>query len=208
LRRLFKQFKVPFSRYKAPENSLERDDTISYEEYSMARMVIRIQRRLSLGLKRAFITHLKLLGSSENGESLWKTYQLKESDFSIDFTTPVLYDLYQQQKLVTARMDTYKAVVDQEELSKINAMKKILKMTDEEIDQNFLNLIKEKQLVALADYYADKINDENKPLDFKSPLRLSGEENEEEEGGETGGEGSEETGGGEAPEAPPADNSG
>lgn len=201
LRRLFKQFKVPFSRYKAPENSLERDDTITYEEYSMARHVIRIQRRLSLGLKRSFITHLKLVG-------LWKTYQLKESDFSVDFVPPVLYDLYQQQKLVTARMDTYKAVVDQEELSKINAMKKILKMTDEEIDQNFLNLIKEKQLVALADYYADKISDENKPLDFKSPLRLSGEEDGEEEGGETEGEGSGETGDGEAPEAPPADNSG
>jgi hypothetical protein len=67
LRRLFKQFKVPFSRYKAPENSLERDDTITYEEYSMARSVIRIQRRMSMGLKRSFITHLKLIG-------LWKTY--------------------------------------------------------------------------------------------------------------------------------------
>lgn len=200
LRRLFKQFKVPFSRYKAPENSLERDDTITYEEYSMARHVIRIQRRFSLGLKRSFITHLKLIG-------LWKTYQLKESDFSIDFTTPILYDLYQTQKHVTAMMDTYKAVVDQEELSKINAMKKILKMTDEEIDQNFMNLIKEKQLVALADYYAEKISDDNKPIDFKSPLRLSGEENGEEgeggEGEETGG-----TGDGEAPEAPAADNSG
>ena len=127
LRRLFKQFKVPFSRYKAPENSLERDDTITYEEYSMARSVIRIQRRMSMGLKRSFITHLKLIG-------LWKTYQLKESDFSIDFVTPILYDLYQTQKHVTAMMDTYKAVVDQEELSKINAMKKILKMTDEEVD--------------------------------------------------------------------------
>ena len=127
LRRLFKQFKVPFSRYKAPENSLERDDTITYEEYSMARSVIRIQRRMSMGLKRSFITHLKLIG-------LWKTYQLKESDFSVDFVTPILYDLYQTQKHVTAMMDTYKAVVDQEELSKINAMKKILKMTDEEVD--------------------------------------------------------------------------
>lgn len=70
-----------------------------------------------------------------------------------------------------------------------------------------MNLIKEKQLVALADYYAEKIGDDNKPLDFKSPLRLSGEENGEEgeggEGEETGG-----TGDGEAPEAPAADNSG
>jgi hypothetical protein len=124
LRRLFKQFKVPFSRYKAPENSLERDDTITYEEYSMARSVIRIQRRLAMGLKRSFITHLKLIG-------LWKTYQLKESDFSVDFVAPILYDLYQTQKRLTVMMDTYKTVVDQEELSKIDAMKSILKMTDE-----------------------------------------------------------------------------
>lgn len=41
LRRLFKAFKVPFSRYKTPENSLERDETITYEEYSMARAEIR-----------------------------------------------------------------------------------------------------------------------------------------------------------------------
>lgn len=105
LRRLFKQFKVPFSRYKTPENSLERDDTITYEEYSMARMIIRIQRRFALGLTRSWITHLKLLG-------IWKQYSLKESDFTIDFVTPILYDLYQTQKLVTAKMDTYKAVVD------------------------------------------------------------------------------------------------
>ena len=198
LRRLFKQFKVPFSRYKTPEGTIERDDTISYEEYSMARSVIRIQRRFSMGLKRSFITHLKLIG-------LWKTYQLKESDFSVDFVAPILYDLYQTQKRVAAMMDTYKAVVDQEELSKINAMKKILKMTDEEIDQNFLNLIKEKQLVALADYYADKIGDDNRPLDFKSPLRLSGEEENQEGEGE-GSEGEESGGnepGGEEPPPPP-----
>ena len=204
LRKLFKAFKVPFSRYKAPESTVERDDTISYEEYSMARSVIRIQRRMAMGLKRSFITHLKLLG-------LWKMYQMKESDFSVDFVPPILYDLYQTQKLVTVRMDTYKAIVDQEELSKINAMKKIFKWTDEEINDNFMQLIKEKQLVALADYYADKIGDDNKPLDFKSPLRLSGEENENEEGG--GEEGGEEGGPpegpggpGEAPEPPRAEN--
>ena len=90
-------------------------------------------------------------------------------------------------------------------------MKNILKMTDEQIDQNFLNLIKEKQLVALADYYADKISDDNKPLDFKSPLRLSGEENKDEneesqetEDQSTSGTDQDE----EAPETPPADNSG
>jgi hypothetical protein len=179
LRRLFKQFKVPFSRYKTPENSLERDETITYEEYSMARAIIRFQRRFALGLKRSFVTDLKLRG-------VWQAYSMKDSDFTVDFTTPVLYDLYQQQKMMTAKMDTYKTIVDNEEFSKTIAMKKILKMTDDEIDENFHALIKEKQLVALADYFADKISDENKPLDYKSPIRLSGEDGNPDEGGSDG----------------------
>lgn len=208
LRRLFKAFKVPFTRFKNPENSLERDETITYEEYSMARAEIRFQRRFALGLKKSFITDLKLIG-------LWKKYNLKESDFNISFVTPVLYDLYQQQKMIGAKMDAYKTLVDNQELSKIVAMKKILKMTDDEIDENFRMLIKEKQYVALADYFADKISDDHRPLDYHSPLRLAGEENtggnkpkdsdsgSEEGSSDSGGESSEEEnqeGGGE--EAP------
>ena len=191
LRRLFKQFKVPFSRYKTPENSLERDDTITYEEYSMARLIIRIQRRIALGLKRSFITDLKLRG-------IWKNYGLKEHDFNVEFVTPILYDLYQTQKLVTAKMDTYKAVVDQDELSKIDAMKRILRMSDEDIQQNFRNLIKEKMLIATAELYADQINENQAPIDYPSPLVMgkpdfglqndNDEENSEEteSGGESG----------------------
>lgn len=186
LRRLFKAFKVPFSRYKTPEGTIERDETISYEEYSMARAEIRFQRRFALGIKRSFITDLKLIG-------LWKKYNLKESDFDIEFVTPILYDLYQQQKMIGAKMDAYEKVVESEEFSKILAMKSILKMSDEEIDENFKMLIKEKQLVALADYFADKISDDHKPLDYKSPLRLAGEQNgegEDSEGGDSSGDSS------------------
>jgi hypothetical protein len=81
-------------------------------------------------------------------------------------------------------MDTYKAIVDNEEFSKINAMKKILNMTEEEIDENFKYLIKEKQYVAIADYYSNKISDENRPLDYKSPLRLNGVDGETQDGNE------------------------
>jgi uncharacterized membrane protein YgcG len=83
-------------------------------------------------------------------------------------------------------------------------MKKILKMSDAEIDQNFRNLIKEKQLVALADYFSDKISDDHRPLDYTSPIRLAGEQNGEgeegssDEGGDSSGgdEGSSEGEGG------------
>jgi len=210
MRKLFKQFKVPFSRFKAPENSMERDETISYEEYSMARMIIRIQRRFAMSLKRSFITHLKLLG-------LWKIYNLKDSDFQIDFVTPILYDLYQQQKMIGAKMDAYKSVSDNDEFSKSVAMKKILKMTDEEIEENYIGLIKEKQWIAIGDFYADKISDENYPLDVKSPFRLNGVDGESGEkskdndnggdngGGNDGGEETAEPSGEEPPMPEPSD---
>lgn len=76
--------------------------------------------------------------------------------------------------MISAKMASYKEIVDQEELSKTVAMKKILHMSDEDIEENFRGLIKEKQYIALADYFADKISDDHRPLDFKSPLRLEG----------------------------------
>lgn len=191
LRRLMKQFKVPFSRYKTPENVAEKDESISYEEYAFLRMVIRFQRRFALGFKGGYITHLKLKG-------IWKKYDLKDSDINIDFVEPVLYDIYQTQKLVETKMNTYKAIVDQEEFSKILAMKKILGMTDDEIEENFKSLIKEKQLVQLAEFYSEKLNSEG-PATFDSPIPIKGfeaknpdtqdlESGSEEDSGDEGGE--------------------
>lgn len=85
-------------------------------------------------------------------------------------------------------MDTYKTIVDQEEFSKIDAMKRILKMTDEQIEQNFRNLIKEKMYVQLADWASDKLNEQG-PKDFTFPIPLAGEETEEDNGGGNEGEG-------------------
>lgn len=41
LRAMLKQFKVPWSRYKTPENTMEKNDAISYEEYAFSRMIMR-----------------------------------------------------------------------------------------------------------------------------------------------------------------------
>lgn len=38
-----------------------------------------------------------------------------------------------------------------------------------------MELIKDKQMVAIADYFAEKISDENAPVDFKSPIKLKGD---------------------------------
>jgi hypothetical protein len=167
LRQLIKQFKVPWTRYKTPENTIEKNDSISYEEYAFSRMIMRFQRRFAEGFKRGFITHLKL-------RDIWDKdgYDLLDSDIQIEFVKPVLYDLYEIQKLVDAKMTIYKAFADQAEISKITVMRKYLGMTDKDIEENFNELIREKQLVAIADYFAERISEENPPVDFKSPIRL------------------------------------
>lgn len=166
LRQFLKSMKIPFSRYKTPENTIEKNDSITYEEYSFMRQEIRFQRRFALGFKRSFITHLKLLG-------IWdkKTYNLTEHDIDIQFMKPVLYDLYETQKLVDAKVAIYKAFTDNDEFSKRIAMKKYLGFTDEELRENDLELIHEKQMTAVADYFADSISEDNPPVDFKSPVR-------------------------------------
>ena len=175
LRNFLKQFKIPFSRYKTPENTIERNDTISYEEHSFSMMVMRFQKRFAEGFKRGFITHLKL-------RDVWdkKGYELKDSDLQVEFVKPVLFDLYEVQKLVDAKMSIYKSFVDQDELSKIVCMKKYLGFTDAEVEENFKMLAKEKQLVAIADWLADKISDENPPVGYESPIKLKSDLDAEE----------------------------
>jgi hypothetical protein len=69
-------------------------------------------------------------------------------------------------------MSIYKSFVDQDELSKIICMKKYLGFTDDEIEENFKMLAKEKQLIAIADWLADKISDDNPPVGYESPIKL------------------------------------
>ena len=136
---------------------------------------MRFQKRFAEGFKRGFITHLKL-------RDVWdkKGYELKDSDLQVEFVKPVLFDLYEVQKLVDAKMSIYKSFVDQDELSKIVCMKKYLGFTDAEVEENFKMLAKEKQLVAIADWLADKISDENPPVGYESPIKLKSDLDAEE----------------------------
>lgn len=187
LRRLLKQATVPYSRYKTPENVMEKDESISYEEYAFSRQEIRFQNLFSDGFEKGFITHLKL-------RDLWDKYNLNENDIRIEFTQPVLYDLYQNQKLMEAKMAAYNTIADREEFSKIYAMKNILKMSDEEIEENYDNLVKEGMLMKKIEWAQDQLGEKG-PKDDTLPIPLKDDEEESDEGGENeGGEVGEETG--------------
>lgn len=167
LRKFLKIFKIPWSRYKTPENTVEKNDSITYEEYTFSRMIIRFQRRFAEGFKRGYITHLKLRGLWEK-----KDYNLKETDLQISFNAPVLYDLYEKQKQTEAKIAIYKAFTDNDEMSKSLCMKKYLGWSDEEIKENYMSLILDKQWTATADMMGERISEENPPVDIKSPMKL------------------------------------
>ena len=199
LRAFLKIFKVPFSRYKTPENVIEKNDSISSEEYTFSRMIMRFQRRFAEGFKRGFITHLKL-------RDLWekKNYELKESDIQIAFAPPVLYDIYEKQKLTEVKFAIYKSYTENDEMSKSLAMKNVLGWTDEQIQENYMGLIKDKQWIVIADYYGEKVSDDNPPVDIKPPIKLKkdlDEENKPFESGNDGGKDSESSGEGGAGDA-------
>lgn len=171
-----KQFKVPFSRFEQPENAKPADDQIATEEYSFLQQEVRFQRRFAKGFREGFITHLKL-------RDIWQKYELNEADIEVEFVRPSLYDLYNTQKIVETKMAVYKAALgDDNEFSRITAMKKYLGFTDAEVKENFMNLILEKQYDQLKDYWADQLNKNGPAGEFdKSPLPIKGTEEEEQE---------------------------
>ena len=111
---------------------------------------------------------------------MWDKYQLKDSDLDIQFSKPALYDLYETQQQIETRMNIYKSVVDQEEFSKIVAMKKFLGYSDADVEENFKRLIEEKQRVQLAEWYSEQLNSEG-PAEFDSPVAIKGKTNSGEE---------------------------
>jgi hypothetical protein len=67
------------------------------------------------------------------------------------------------------KMNTYKAIIDNEEFSKITAMKKILGYSDADIVENFRNIAKEKCLTEIGEYWAGKINSEGPAGEYSNP---------------------------------------
>ena len=199
LKRLMKAFKIPWSRYEAPDQMNERNDTISYEEYTFSRMIMRYQQRFAKGLKSTLIAHLKLRG-------IWDKYSLRESDIKVKFTPPVLFDIYEKQKLLEAKVDMYAKLADRDEFSKILAMKNILGMSDVEIAENYKNLAKEKAWMSMAEWTGEQMGSNGPAKNPELPIEIKdldqengGSEGEGGEGGEEAGEeGGEEEGGGNA----------
>ncbi len=129
LTKLYKSLKVPISRFMTPGDPFKDGTEITRDELRFARFIIRIQSQFAIGIKQAFITHLKLKG-------LWKEYRLKEQSIKIKFNEPTSFMTMRNQQLLSLRFENYNAATQGDAISKSYAQKYYLDMTAELMTEN------------------------------------------------------------------------
>jgi hypothetical protein len=139
IKKLYRSLKVPSSRLD-PADAVKDGSEILREELKFARFIIRQQQRFATGIKRGFVTHLRLKG-------LWEKFALTEPDLEIAFNVPTnFYEVRESQKL-EMKTKAFQDVTASEFVSKTFAQKKYLGWKDVDILANREFLRKDAELV-------------------------------------------------------------
>jgi hypothetical protein len=138
IKKLYRSLKVPSSRLD-PEDSFRDGTDILREELKFANMVRRQQQKFASGLKRGFITHLKL-------REMFKEWDLTEQNINVLFNPPTnFYDLRNNQKL-DLKINMFNNMISTQKISTTMAMKKALDWKDKDILANRELLRKDAEL--------------------------------------------------------------
>ena len=128
VKKLYKALKVPITRID-PQDKVVDTGTILRDELKFAKFVIRQQQRFASGIKRGFITHLKLTGR-------WDKYDLTETNFDVLFNVPTnFFELRESQRL-ELKSQNYNNIASNEFVSATFAQKKYLGWKDRDILAN------------------------------------------------------------------------
>lgn len=139
VKKLYKALKVPTTRLN-PDDVFNDGANILREELKFARFIIRLQQRFAEGLKKGFITHLKLKG-------IWDEIKLHEEDFNLVFNVPTnFYELRENQKF-ELKANSFNTITQSDLVSKTYAQKKYLGWSDSDIMANREFLRKDKELM-------------------------------------------------------------
>tara|TARA_R100000152_G_C6781709_1_gene216896 strand:- start:393 stop:2183 length:1791 start_codon:yes stop_codon:yes gene_type:complete len=139
IKKLYRALKVPSARLD-PEQSVEAGGTsILREELKFARFVIRQQERFAAGIKRGFITHLKL-------KKLFEKFDLIETNIEVVFNVPTnFFELRESQRL-ELKSGAYTSIASDTFISATYAQKKYLGWKDRDILANREFLRKDAEL--------------------------------------------------------------
>ena len=125
IKKLYRSLKTPTSRLD-PDDSFRDGTDILREELKFATMIIRQQKKFASGLKRGFITHLKL-------REMFTEYDLTEQNIKIVFNPPSnFYDLRNNQKM-ELKINSYNNLMSTQKVSDTFAKKKVLGWKDKDI---------------------------------------------------------------------------
>lgn len=141
IKKLYRSLGVPTSRLD-PEDSFRDGTDILREELKFATMITRHQKKFAAGLKKGFITHLKLrkMFSDEDG------YGITEQNINIIFNPPSnFHDLRNNQKL-ELKIQSFNNLLGTGKISSTLALKKTLGWKDKEILANRELLRKDAEL--------------------------------------------------------------
>jgi len=128
IKKLYRSLKTPTSRLD-PDDSFRDGTDILREELKFARMIMRQQQKFASGLKRGFITHLKL-------RKMFEEYDLTEQNLNVIFNPPSnFYELRNSQKM-ELKINSFSNMVGTQKISTAIAMKKALGWSDKEILAN------------------------------------------------------------------------
>ena len=130
LKKLYKSLKIPNSRMMAEDGGAFRDGSeITRDELRFARFIIRIQRQFAVGIRDAFITHLKL-------RNYWKQYNLKEHAISIKFNVPTSFMAMRDQQLLETKFTNYNNAISTNTIAQSYAQKYYLGFSDSLMKEN------------------------------------------------------------------------
>lgn len=138
IKKLYRSLKVPTTRLD-PQDTFKDGSEILREELKFARFIIRQQQRFAAGIKRGFVTHLKL-------KKLWDKFDLTEENIDVSFNVPTnFYEMRENQRL-EQKANSYTSISNNEFVSKTFAQKKYLGWKDKDILANREFLRKDAEL--------------------------------------------------------------
>jgi len=128
IKKLYRALKVPAARID-PQDQTVDSSTILRDELKFARFVIRQQQLFASGIKRGFITHLKLRG-------IFDRLDLHETNLDIIFNVPTnFYEIRESQRL-ELKAANFNNLASNEFVSATFAQKKYLGWKDRDVLAN------------------------------------------------------------------------
>lgn len=125
LKKLYRSLKVPTNRLKE-DSGLSDGSQMLNEELKFAKMIVRQQQKFAAGIKKGFITHIKLRGKFEE-------YDLEEQHIDVEFTKPGNFFEMRENQKKQQKVEMYNNIMNTQNVSDIFAKKKYLEWSDKDI---------------------------------------------------------------------------